>query len=78
MGEAIGRTVKYNCIPREVFASFDFPGAEDLANMFERNRLHIPGRPSDLAKCRKLYPEMRSFETWAANNAGGLAAGTDG
>lgn len=77
MSEATGRTIKYNYIPRDVFASFDFPGAEILANMFEMNRLYIPDSQVDLAECRKLYPEMHSFEAWAANNAGGLVAGAD-
>ena len=29
-----GMPVQYNVVPTNVFASFDFPGAEDLANMF--------------------------------------------
>ncbi|MGD8922878.1 MAG: NmrA/HSCARG family protein [Candidatus Zixiibacteriota bacterium] len=39
MTDKLGVKVVYNYIPREVFASFDFPGADDLANMFEFNRL---------------------------------------
>lgn len=32
--EVCGFPVKYNSVPRDVYASFGFPGAEDLANMF--------------------------------------------
>lgn len=59
-----GKKVVYNYIPREVFASFGFPGAEELANMFEFHRSHIPDRQADLAESRFLYPGMQRFEPW--------------
>jgi hypothetical protein len=68
MSRILGKTVKYNYIPRDVFASFDFPGAEDLANMFEYNRLHIPDRQTDLEESRALYPGIQNFEFWLENN----------
>ena len=70
MSKALGKPIAYNYIPREVFASFDFPGADDLANMFEFNRVHIPERKADLERSAKLHPGMKSFETWLAANAG--------
>jgi len=33
--EATGKTIQYNALPWETFASFGFPGAEELAQMFE-------------------------------------------
>jgi uncharacterized protein YbjT (DUF2867 family) len=33
--KATGKTIKYNCVPWETFASFGFPGADELAQMFE-------------------------------------------
>ena len=33
--KATGKTIKYNCVPYEVFAGFGFPGAEELAQMME-------------------------------------------
>ncbi|MFQ5755554.1 MAG: NmrA/HSCARG family protein [Acidiferrobacterales bacterium] len=68
MTRVLGKNVVYHHIPREVFAGFDFPGAGDLANMFEFNRLYIPNRQPDLAECRKLYPAMQSFEAWLRAN----------
>jgi uncharacterized protein YbjT (DUF2867 family) len=64
MTRVLGKKVVYHYIPRDVFASFGFPGADDLANMFEFNRLHIANRQADLAESRFLYPGMQRFETW--------------
>lgn len=33
--KATGKTIKYNPVPWETFASFGFPGADELAQMFE-------------------------------------------
>lgn len=35
LSKVTGKTIKYNCVPWDVFASFDFPGADELAQMFE-------------------------------------------
>lgn len=35
VGKATGKTIKYNCVPWETFGSFGFPGADELAQMFE-------------------------------------------
>lgn len=60
--------IVYQHMPREAFAALGFPGAEDLANMFEFNRRFIPDRRAELEESRMLYPGMRSFETWLAAN----------
>ncbi|MBN1362805.1 MAG: NmrA/HSCARG family protein [Sedimentisphaerales bacterium] len=70
MARILGNKVVYNHIPRETFASFGFPGAEDLANMFEFNRLYIPNRQADLHACRALNPKMQTFETWLKSHRG--------
>lgn len=74
MSRVTGANIRYAYIPRETFAAFGFPGAEDLADMFEFYRLHIPSRVQDIETCRALAPELQSFETWAARNAGALRA----
>jgi uncharacterized protein YbjT (DUF2867 family) len=68
MTRHLNKTIKYNHIPREVFSSFGFPGAEDLANMFDFNRRFILERKADLATSRALYPQISNFETWLAEN----------
>lgn len=67
MASVAGRSVQYNFIPREIYATFPFPGANDLADMFDFNRRFIPTRRHDLAKSRELYPAMQSFSTWASS-----------
>jgi uncharacterized protein YbjT (DUF2867 family) len=60
----LGRSFAYRYVAHDAFAALDFPGARDLADMFEFNRQYIPHRRVDLAKSRELYPEMRPFERW--------------
>lgn len=64
MTRVLGTKVIYHHIPRDTFAAYGFPGAEDLANMFEFNRLFIANRQADLQACRAINPKMQSFETW--------------
>ena len=68
MSRVFGEKIYYNHIPRQVYASFGFPGAEELANMFECQRLYIPERQKDLEETYKLNPATQSFETWLSRN----------
>lgn len=74
MGRVTGQRVTYAHIPRETFAGFGFPGAEDLANMFEFYRTRVPNRRSDLERSRKLFPGIQSFAAWADRHRAELAA----
>jgi uncharacterized protein YbjT (DUF2867 family) len=60
-----GKEVQYNHVPREIFAAYGFPGADDLADMFDFNRRFIPNRSADIRQSRNLYPAMQTFEQWA-------------
>ena len=44
MTRALGREIRYAHVPRETFAALGFPGAEDLAYMFEFYRTVLPSR----------------------------------
>jgi uncharacterized protein YbjT (DUF2867 family) len=68
MSRRAGVPIQYNYIPRETFAAFGFPGAEDLADMFEYYRLHIPSRVRDIETCRAIAPELQSFAAWASHH----------
>jgi uncharacterized protein YbjT (DUF2867 family) len=68
MSRVLGKKIIYRNIPREVFGKLGFPGAEDLANIFEYNRLFIPNRQADLEQSSKLFPEIRRFEPWVEAN----------
>jgi len=68
MSDHLGRVVEYEYIPRETYATFGFPGAADLANMFELNRVYMPSRRADIRECTRLYPGLQNFSTWMERN----------
>ena len=63
-------SVNYNNVPASVYRSFDFPGADDLGNMFQVNaefdQEFCGARPISLA--RKLNPDLLTFEKWLTKN----------
>lgn len=72
MSRRTGAQIRYAHVPRETYAALGFPGAEDLADMFEYYRLLIPSRAKDIESCRAIDPEVQSFEVWASKNEAGL------
>jgi uncharacterized protein YbjT (DUF2867 family) len=68
MSRITGERIAYQHVPREAFAALGFPGAADLANMFEFFRRCVPSRRAAIEESRMLYPGMRSFETWLKAN----------
>lgn len=68
MAEVLKRPYVYDYVPYQTYATFPFPGATELANMFEFNRLYIPDRKSDLEFSKKLYPTIRTFRQWLTDN----------
>jgi uncharacterized protein YbjT (DUF2867 family) len=68
LGKALGRPVVYNDVPPEVYRGFGFPGAEDVANMFQFKRdFEKQFRAArDLDFSRSLNPELQTFEAWLA------------
>jgi uncharacterized protein YbjT (DUF2867 family) len=70
LSAAVGKDVKYNAVPFEVYRSFGFPGADDLGNMFQFyhdfNDAYAGAR--DLGFSKKLNPELQDFKTWLAAN----------
>jgi len=73
MSRVLRRKVTYNHIPRDAYAALGFPGARDLADMFEFLRVHVPSRRAEIAQCRRLYPSMQTFEAWLQSNVEGFA-----
>lgn len=70
MGEALGETVNYFPVPHDMFRGFDFPGAEDMGNMFqfkvEFEEQFVGAR--DIEKARALNPDLQSFKQWLDEN----------
>ena len=77
MGRALGRTVVYNAVEPAVFRTFGFPGADDLANMFQFKRDFNAQfcAARDLEKARALHPGMLTFDQWLAANAARIPIG---
>ena len=75
--KALGKEVRYNDVPPEVYRGFGFPGAEDLGNMFQfkRDFEHYFCGARNLEFSRSLNPELQTFATWLAKNKGGIPLG---
>lgn len=69
MSRVLGLKITYSHIPTETYASLGFPGARELADMFEFLRVYIPSRHAQITKCRQLFADMQTFEGWLKNNA---------
>ena len=61
-----GKSYKANYLPPEDFAKLQFPGAADLAAMYEYNDRFPSGRDLELTK--RLTPKAKSFNDWATEN----------
>jgi uncharacterized protein YbjT (DUF2867 family) len=68
MSRVLGKNIAYRYIPRDEYVTYGFPGAEEIANMFEVQRLHIPDRGIDLIESYGLYPAMQTFAQWLERN----------
>ena len=72
LGDELGERVSYYPVPFDTYRSFDFPGADDMGNMFQFyhdfNDVFTGARDVDLA--RRLNPELLSFRDWLAARGG--------
>jgi uncharacterized protein YbjT (DUF2867 family) len=64
--DVYGKPIKYNAVAPEVYRNFDFPGADDLGNMFqfkvEFEEYFCTIR--DVNATRKLNPQLLTFRQW--------------
>lgn len=71
MTRATGTQIGYVNVPADVFRSFDFPGADDVGNMFQFKRdfesEYRASRP--VATARELNPGLTTLDEWMAKNA---------
>lgn len=59
-----GKTpVTFQHIPEEVFGKFEFPGADEFAQMFKYYREYKPDRSPE--RTRELYPGTKTFRQFA-------------
>jgi uncharacterized protein YbjT (DUF2867 family) len=68
--KALGQEVRYNDVPPEVYRTFGFPGADDVANMFQfkRDFNDVFCGARDPAFTRSLNPSLQTFEVWLADH----------
>ena len=68
--QALEREIRYNDVPPDVYRALDFPGADDLGNMFQFKRdfqeVFCGARNIDFS--RSLNPELQTFNEWLAGN----------
>jgi uncharacterized protein YbjT (DUF2867 family) len=70
LSDAFGQEVVYNYVPPEVYRTFGFPGADDLANMFQYNRDFAAEfcAERDLGVSRSLNAKLQTFAQWLTAN----------
>lgn len=68
LSDVLGQKIGYNAIDPEIYRGFDFPGAEDLGNMFQVKRdfeeQYCNGR--DVNVSRTLNPSLLTFDAWVS------------
>jgi uncharacterized protein YbjT (DUF2867 family) len=73
--KALGREVRYQTVPFDVYRGFGFPGADDLGNMFQFKHdfeADFCGM-RDVAFSRSLNPALQTFDAWLVANAGRIS-----
>lgn len=68
MTKVLGIPVQYNHIPRDLYKNLGFPGAAELANFFDVQRVYISNRQKEMEESYKMNPRMQTFEGWLAKN----------
>lgn len=68
--EVYGKKVHYNAVKPEVYRSFDFPGADDLGNMFQFKADFEEDycKARNVENTRELDPELLGFQPWLEKN----------
>jgi uncharacterized protein YbjT (DUF2867 family) len=71
LADALGEPVGYNAVTPEEYRAFGFPGADELANMFqfkvEFEEMYCAAR--DLVVSRRLHPGLNTYERWLERSA---------
>jgi len=77
LSKALGKPIRYNAVPLDVYRNLGFPGADDLANMFQFyadfEPLLLASR--DVRLSRSLNPALQSFDQWLTANASRIPLG---
>ncbi|UCH65454.1 MAG: NmrA/HSCARG family protein [Ignavibacterium sp.] len=75
--KALGEEVGYNAVPFDVYRKFDFPGAEDVGNMFQFKHdfeEYFCGI-RNIEETKSLNPSLQNFDTWLQQNKSKIPLG---
>ncbi len=69
--KALDRKIRYNAVSPDAYRQFDFPGADDMGNMFQfyHDFDQVVLGLRDLDASRTLNPKLQDFETWCRQNS---------
>lgn len=70
LAKVTGKTIRYQQVSVETFAKFPFPGANEIAAMFDYYNAHTLVRDVHLTK--QLNPNTKSFEEYVKANAANI------
>jgi uncharacterized protein YbjT (DUF2867 family) len=77
LAAAIGEPVRFQSVPYDVFRTLGVPAGDEIANMFQYygdfDQEFTGAR--DLDRIREFHPELKSFDTWLAENAADIQVG---
>jgi uncharacterized protein YbjT (DUF2867 family) len=67
---ALDQDINYFAVPFDMYRGFGFPGADDLANMFQfyHDFEDYFSKSRDLEFSKSVNPELLSFDAWLAKN----------
>lgn len=70
--QALGQTVRYQAVSPEQYRGFGFPGADDVANMFQfyRDFSQVFLASRDVEVTRGLNPHLLTFSKWLQKHGG--------
>jgi len=72
LSNALRQPVRYADVAPDLYRRLDFPGADDLANMFQfkRDFQEIFCGARSVEESRRLNPSLQSFDEWLEDNGG--------
>lgn len=77
LSRVLEQEIVYNYVPPEVYRTLGFPGADDVANMFQYKRDFETeyGVVRDLTFSRSINPELQKFADWASRHRSQIPLG---
>jgi hypothetical protein len=77
LSKALGQIVNYNAVTPAAYRAFGFPGADDLANMFQFNSEFEQDccDTRNISETKSLNPELQTFDRWLGENKSRIPLG---